>query len=102
MSRGRTTSGGRFVQLSVSFSPVRRVTREPIQGVIDLSALPEPNLPTGRTSDDLAMRVATFMAASAAGGTRVGPFTIRFDNHSANVWRNYAVPDIDATPTDAD
>jgi ribosomal protein S18 acetylase RimI-like enzyme len=52
--------------------------------------------------NDLSRRVATYIVASAAGGTRVGPFTVHFDNHTANVWRNYAVPDIGATPSRAD
>jgi len=50
---------------------------------------------------DLSRRVAAYVVASAA-GTRVGPFTVHFDDHTANVWRNYAVPDIGATPTEAD
>jgi ribosomal protein S18 acetylase RimI-like enzyme/uncharacterized damage-inducible protein DinB len=51
---------------------------------------------------DLSGRVAAYIVASAAGGTRVGPFTVHFDDHTANVWRNYAVPDIGAMPTGAD
>ena len=51
---------------------------------------------------DLSRRVAAYIVASAAGGIRVGPFTVHFDAHTANVWRNYAVPDIGATPTGAD
>jgi len=42
------------------------------------------------------------MAASFTGGTRIGPFTARIDEHSALIWRNYAVPDGDATPSVAD
>lgn len=33
---------------------------------------------------------------------RVGPFSVQIDRTSANVWRNYAVPDIGAAPTAAD
>jgi GNAT superfamily N-acetyltransferase len=33
---------------------------------------------------------------------RVGPFAVLLDPHTDNVWRNYAVPDDDATPSAAD
>jgi ribosomal protein S18 acetylase RimI-like enzyme/uncharacterized damage-inducible protein DinB len=51
---------------------------------------------------ELSRRVAAYVVASVAGGTRVGPFTVHFDDHTANVWRNYAVPDIGASPTAGD
>ena len=51
---------------------------------------------------DLTRRVAAYVVSSTAGGTRVGPFTVHFDDHTANVWRNYAVPDIGAIPSEAD
>ncbi len=51
---------------------------------------------------DLSARVAAFIAADHRGGERVGPFTIHFDRQTANIWRNYAVPDIGALPTSAD
>ena len=51
---------------------------------------------------DLSRRVAAYIVTSASRGRRVGPFTVHFDDHTANVWRNYAVPDIGATPSKAD
>jgi ribosomal protein S18 acetylase RimI-like enzyme/uncharacterized damage-inducible protein DinB len=51
---------------------------------------------------DLSRCVAASVVSSVAGGTRVGPFTVHFDKHTANVWRNYAVPDIGASPTAPD
>src|SRR5215475_2248832 len=50
-------------------------------------------------SSDLATRVAASMAAWFASDERVGPFTAHFDAHSANAFRNYAVPDAGAAPT---
>jgi GNAT superfamily N-acetyltransferase len=52
----------------------------------------------------LAQRVAQSIhenLASSRNG-RVGPFTVLIDKSSANVWRNYAVPDSGATPSAAD
>ncbi len=37
-----------------------------------------------------------------ADAERVGPFLVRFDAHSDNVFMNYAVPDADAAPTAAE
>src|SRR5215813_9647814 len=51
---------------------------------------------------DLGTRVAESIATARDGGTRIGPFTSGFDADTANVWRNYAVPDRGATPTAAD
>src|SRR5882672_3315499 len=51
---------------------------------------------------ELSRRVAAYVVASVASGTRVGPFTVHFDDHTANVWRNYAVPDIGASPSAVD
>jgi GNAT superfamily N-acetyltransferase len=49
--------------------------------------------------------VSRLIADSIHAGTaaeRVGPFSVRFDPATANVWRNYAVPDPDATPSAGD
>jgi ribosomal protein S18 acetylase RimI-like enzyme/uncharacterized damage-inducible protein DinB len=51
---------------------------------------------------ELSRRVAAYVVASVASGTRIGPFTVHFDDHTANVWRNYAVPDIGASPSAVD
>ncbi|MGH7882051.1 MAG: GNAT family N-acetyltransferase, partial [Candidatus Dormibacteraceae bacterium] len=41
-----------------------------------------------------------FLAGARA--HRVGPFLVSFDEHDAGLFRNYAIPDDDATPTPDD
>jgi ribosomal protein S18 acetylase RimI-like enzyme len=54
-------------------------------------------------SEPMAGLVAGYIRASAAHRSeRIGPFLASFDLHSANPWRNYAVPDDGARPTPAD
>jgi ribosomal protein S18 acetylase RimI-like enzyme len=43
--------------------------------------------------------VAASIAAGFASDERVGPFAVHFDAHSANLFRNYALPDAGAAPT---
>src|SRR5689334_15930197 len=54
-------------------------------------------------SVSLAGLVAGYIRASTARRSeRIGPFLAGFDLHSADPWRNYAVPDDGARPTPAE
>lgn len=69
-----------------------------------LDQTPLDQAPLDQTSLERAQsaRIAAFIASASGDRERVGPFSVGLDPASANIWRNYAVPDAGATPSAED